>query len=474
MIICYLISQKRLLNIFKGELKLRHLNKSIKKVSILFIACVFFLVGCGSSSDSSKEMVNPEELEGETVKVLLSAGDVGQFNAWKARSEEFTEESGIEIDFIETPYENLLENITSDGIANGGSYDLVVFLDSMGPSVTQFLEPLDDYIERDDFDKERWPDSILELSTFENQLFSLPVRAHVQMMFYREDILNDLGLDVPETWEEFDEVTQNITEETDLYGVVPYYGAGNNGQNLFMWTSYLWSNGGDIFGEDYKPTFNNEEGIEATERYIDLLVKDQVAPDGSKTFGEQDSRTYFKQNKAAIWLGWWWVYEEFNDTESADKEVAGNVEYAPVPTWEGKDETSSNVSTFPIAMMKGSKNKDAAWEVLKWISDPELEHEMVSDTWNDEIPSDQNNTVVTQIENLEDEKLNELSDDFYKVGLQGFENAQTLPQIPEWPQIADIISSSISKMSTGAEVEENLNDAAKQVEKVLDDAGYYD
>ncbi|MBO1910633.1 sugar ABC transporter substrate-binding protein, partial [Microvirga sp. 3-52] len=276
-------------------------------------------------------------------------------------------------------------------------YDLVVFLDSMGSSVTQFLEPLDDYAAKDEFNIDRWPSSILELSTFDDKLYSLPVRAHVQMLFYRQDIFDKLNLTAPTTWKEFENASKIITEQTDMAGVVPYYGAGNNGQNLFMWTSYLWSNGGEIFNEDMKPIFNSVEGLEATQRYLDLLIKDKVAPGGSVTFGEQDSRTYFKQGKAAMWLGWWWVYSEFNNQESAAPEVAGNVNYAPVPGWEGK-EASSNVSTFPIAMMKGSKNKDAAWEVLKWISEPEEELDIVTKTWKDEIPSKEASTVITQID----------------------------------------------------------------------------
>ncbi|WP_235867416.1 ABC transporter substrate-binding protein [Priestia abyssalis] len=412
-------------------------------------------------------------MEGKTVKVLLSAGGVGQFNAWKARSEAFTKKTGIKVEFIETPYENLLEDITSDGIASGGAYDLVVHLDTMGPSITPFLEPLDEYVKRDHFNTDRWPSALLDLSTFDDKLYSLPVRGHVQMLFYRKDIFDKLGLSVPTTWEELETVSKEITNKTDLYGIVPYYGAGNNGQNLPIWASYLWSNGGDIFDDEMKPIFNSPEGIEATQRYLDFLVTDKVAPPGSVTFGEQDSRTFFKQGKAAMWLGWWWVYSEFNDKEASAEDVAGNVQFASVPGWEGKG-SQANVATFPLAMMKGSKNKDAAWEVLKWIAEPEEELDIVLKTVKKESPSAEQSTVITQTENLRNEELNELTDGFYNVAADNFENAKTLPNIKEWPRIADIISGAISKMATGEPVEPALNDAAKRVEKLLDKAGYYE
>lgn len=447
--------------------------KKYRWITILVMVLTLFIAGC-TSSDSSTESESEKDNEGKTVKVLLSAGGVGQFNSWKARSKEFTEETGIKVEFIETPYENLLEDITTDGIANSGNYDLVVFLDTMQSSITPFLEPLNDYIEKDKFNTERWPQSIVDLSTVDNKLYSLPVRANVQMLFYRQDVLDQLGLSVPTTWEEFDTVNKKITEETDLSGVVPYYGAGNNGQNLFMWTSYLWSNGGDIFDKEMKPIFNSPEGMEATKRYLDLLVTDKVAPPGSVTYGEQDSRTFFKQGKAAMWLGWWWVYSEFNDPEASAEEVAGNVKFASVPSWEGKENSGQvNVSSFPLAMMKGSKNKDAAWEVLKWIAEPEEELEIVTNTLKNEIPSEQYNIVATQKETLQNAELNELTDGFYNIALDSFENSRTLPQIKEWPQIADILSKAISNMATGKDVESELNGAAKKVEQVMDEAGYY-
>ncbi|MBI0579513.1 extracellular solute-binding protein [Neobacillus cucumis] len=449
------------------QMKLRN---GFRMIAVLILIAALMITGCSKSSSSNES--SGGSLKGKTVTVLLSAGGVGQFNAWKERSKEFTKKTGIKVKFIETPYENLLQNITTDGISNRGEYDLVVHLDTMGSSISQFLEPLDPYVKRDHFDLNRWPKSVLDLSTFDNKLLSLPVRAHVQMLFYRKDIFKKLNLQPPTTWSELETDSKKITENTNLSGIVPYYASGNNGQNLYMWTAYLWSNGGDIFDKNMKPTFASKQGVEATQKYIDLLVKDKVAPPGSVTFGEQDSRTYFKQGKGAMWVGWWWVYPEFNSKETTAKGVAGNVGFAPVPGWEGK-QSQANVSTFPLAMMKGSKNKDAAWEVLKWIAEPSEELDMVTKTLKNEVPATVQSTVVTQTANLRNKELNDLSGGFYNVAADNFENARTLPKIKEWPQVADILSSAISKMATGGSVETNLQEASKKVEQLLDKAGYY-
>lgn len=436
----------------------------IKYLSLGLIAIMLFLAGCSNNDEAASE-----NLEGEKVTIAVTEGNIGQFNAWEARSEQFTEETGIEVEFVGIPYENLLDRITTEGISGTASFDLVTYLDVMGPSIQQFLAPLDEYADEGFF--ERFTDSTLQLSTFDDQIYSLPLRSNAQVMFYRKDVFEELGLEPPTTWEELESVSNTITSETDLYGITPYYQSGNNGQNLYLWSSYLWGNGGDIFDENMKPVFNSAEGLEATERYIGLL-RDGLAPDGSVQFGEQDSRTHFKQGRSAMWIGWWWVYSDFNAGDGVE-EVLGNVGFTTVPSWEDGEQVSA-VSTFPLGMMEGSQNKDAAWKYMEWLSQPENEKSIVLDALNEEVPQDQFSTDIVQTENLRDEELNELGDNLFNIGADSFENAQTLPSIPEWPQISDILSKAISDMAVGSDVEESLDQAAKDIESLMQNEGYYE
>jgi multiple sugar transport system substrate-binding protein len=47
-----------------------------------------------------------------------------------------------------------------------------------------------------------------------------------------------------------------------------------------------------------------------------------------------------------------------------------------------------------------------------------------------------------------------------------------MPQIPEWPEIGDLLSNAIQKASTGGDVDQLMKDAAKQAERILRRAGY--
>jgi multiple sugar transport system substrate-binding protein len=173
-----------------------------------------------------------------------------------------------------------------------------------------------------------------------------------------------------------------------------------------------------------------------------------------------------------MWIGWWWVYSDFNSGDGVE-EVLGNVGFSTVPSWEGEEQVSA-VSTFPLGMMESSQNKEAAWEFMKWLSDPANERSIVMDSLNEEVPPEQFSTDVVQVENLRDEELNELGDGLFNIGADSFENAQTFPTIPEWPQVSDIISTAISDIAVGSDVEETLDQAASDVESLLEEAGYYE
>ncbi|WP_408008303.1 ABC transporter substrate-binding protein [Pseudalkalibacillus sp. A8] len=451
-------------------------RKIVQFVIVLTLIFSLGISGCSWGSSESSGNTNAKDngdkpYAGTTIRIMVTPG-TGQYNAWKSRTKEFTQKTGIKVEFVDVSFSKMLEKITTDGISAKGYYDLVNFMGMWGPSIQQFLQPLDEYIEKDDFDLSRWPDVFVEGASFGGHVYGLPMRGHPQMLFYRKDTFKQLNLKKPETWNEVVEMGSKVVENTNQSGIVPYYGRGNNGQNLFMWTAYLWSNGGNIFDEDWKPVFNSKQGVEATKRYIDLLLKHNIAPTGSISFNEQDAMNHFSQGKSAMWLGWWWAYGTFNNKEVLASEVVGNVGYSSVPKWEGK-ESVANALTFPTGIMKASKNKEAAWEYLKWLASPEMDLGIAMDSLTNKSAAKEHSIVVTQVNSLKNEKLNELTDGMYKVALKNLENARTLPQIKVWPKVASILSTAISEMASGAPVEKTLNDAQKQVKEVMERGGYY-
>ena len=94
------------------------------------------------------------------------------------------------------------------------------------------------------------------------------------VIYYNEDILNELGETAPETWDDFARICKEATKDTDGDGTVDQYGlamglnTSNSGSGLQLLNGFyyfaLWQNEGQIYADDLKSvTFADEAGKEA-------------------------------------------------------------------------------------------------------------------------------------------------------------------------------------------------------------------
>jgi multiple sugar transport system substrate-binding protein len=245
-----------------------------------------------------------------------------------------------------------------------------------------------------------------------------------------------------------------------------YYGKGNGQQNLFLWLNHLWGKGSDIFADNYKSTrFNDAAGVEATQQYLDLLLKHKVAAPGSVQFVEGDAVNSMAQGNSAMVMVWWWVYSVLTGSKSTLKPE--QVGFAPMPQFPGAKPVSYAIS-LPVAVSKLSTKKDAAWEFMKWVSSPELEVACAIDKSN----PDTADIVVTHKSSFTDPKVNEANFGLHRVAAQSLEGSRVMPQIKEWPQIASVLENTISELATGSKpVKAGLDGAAQEIDRILRRAG---
>ena len=406
---------------------------------------------------------------GTKLKFLICCKAAAQFFLLSEKSKAFTEMTGIEVDWGDVPFGEFQTLTQQEGVTGAGGYDLVTWVDVWGPGLYKTVEPLDDYIKRDDYDIADFPNAYLAPGrTPEGQTVGIPFRGHAFTFFYRKDIFDKLGLKVPTTWAEMEEAAKVIQDKTDLAGIAPYY-AVSGGQNMFLWQSLIWSNGGDLFDKKWKPTFNNAVGVEATQRYVDWLLTKKIAPPGSVDFNEQAGQTDLSQNRSAMFIGWSWMYGNFINPTLAITDVVGNVAFAPAPAWEGKGTSATYGYIWEVGIYKNSPNKDAAWEFLKWMTHPENEKNVALDKSDPKF----NNVVVVHKSNMSDPEVNKVHNNLQSNMLKVLDNARSLPMLPEWLQIQALLEVSINEMANGAPVKATLDTAAADVEALLTKAGYY-
>ena len=108
---------------------------------------------------------------------------------------------------------------------------------------------------------------------------------------------------------------------------------------------------------------------------------------------------------------------------------------------------------------------------MKWLSNPDLEKRNATE--REVAGTAIVNNVVTHIANLQDADVNAANGNIQEAAFASLANSDIMPQIPEWPEIGDILSAAITEAAAGGDVEELMNAAADRADKILKRAGYY-
>lgn len=391
-----------------------------------------------------------------------------QFEGLMLRDGEFTELTGIETEWTFIPFTSLQEKVASVGVAADGSFDVVNYLDSWGPPNSHWLVAIDDLMAEDGVSMDRYPAAFAKSAQFEGRTIGFPLRAHAQLMFYRKDVLAEIGMEPPRTWGDVVAIAGAIRAKgLDIEPLALYFHNDGNRQNLFIWLNFLWAAGADVFDGDTCPVWASEEGLAATEDYVALHTVEKATNPSSLSFVEQDARQSFQQGKSAMIPVWWWAYSPFINPKSSvlSKEQVG---FVGMPAYRGR--TVTYAISMPFSISKYSKNRGAAWEFMKWLSNPALEKKNATE--REVAGKTIINNVVTHSANLRDADVNAANDMIQQAAWESLEESDIMPQIAEWPEVGDILSAAITKAAAGGDTRALMKDAAARSEKLLRRAGY--
>lgn len=414
----------------------------------------------------SAGMIKYNLLEGKPfagTKLNVLSVVTPQFDGLMLRDGEFTGLTGIETEWTFIPFTALQEKLTAEGIAANGRFDVVNYLDSWGPPNAHWLKRIDDLMARDGISMNRYPAAFARSAQYEGETLGFPLRAHPQLMFRRADLIPD----APGSWEEIIEIGKKLkVARPDVAPLALYYNNDGNRQNLFIWINFLWAAGGDIFNDDWTAAWTSEEALKATEDYIALHTVHKVTNEASLGFVEQDARQSFQQGKSAMIPVWWWAYSGFYNPK-ASVLTKEQVAFSGMPSYRGV--TKTYAISMPFSISNYSKNQDAAWEFLKWLSNPEMDKANAIERKVG--GKDIVNNVVTHISSLTDPDVNAANDGIQTAAWNSLKESDIMPQIPEWPEVGDLLSAAIAQAAAGGNTRELMLAAAGQSDKVLKRAG---
>lgn len=394
--------------------------------------------------------------EGQTLRALIVKSS--QFEAHEARMAAFEEATGIDVEVDYVPFPNMKEALTAEMVGGSGGYDIVSVMDQWVGSLDNLLEPIDAGVAAQGVDLADFPPAHMRHGYLNDELVGLPVRGHVQLMFYRKDLLEQAGVTPPTTWDEVVEAGKAIQAKSEAAGIALPYGK-LSGQNLMVWINLLWGQGGDLFDDDGNPVFNSDAGVAATQQYIDFLLKDKIAPAGSAAFVEQDAVNSFKQGNSAMLPVWWWVRSQLTDPEQS-KVSADQLGFTALPSV-GEAARTTFTNTWIFGVTEGSDHKDAAVEYLGWLTDPAIERDVLLDENLDEV-------VAVHFSNLRDPDVNARWGGMHQAAADALATAPGMQFGSDWPRISEILETAISSLASGeqTDVQAALNNTAEEIKRI--------
>lgn len=313
---------------------------------------------------------NAEEKPYEGTKIVVGCEAGGAFTEfYKSAAPEFTEQTGIDVEFFEIAHANTHDRFLTEALAGTGSID-VYQLDQ--PWVSEFaslgyLEPVSEEMKAqvDDFDD--FSESGLATMSYDGVLYGLPFQYHTPILFYRSDIFEEAGLEPPTTWDEYREIAKTLTnKEEGFYGTCLEGAAVLEPVTHFL--DKILQAGGNYWDEETgEVTFDSEAARDALSWMYAIQNEDQSSPEGALGYENGDVYNLFLEGRLAMVSEWPYFYAGAQDPEQST--IVGKVKVAPQPM---NVENTSGLWAFGHGVIAASKNKEAAWLFCVWSTSKDI------------------------------------------------------------------------------------------------------
>lgn len=214
--------------------------------------------------------------------------------------------------------------------------------------------------------------SVIESQTVDGKLVAFPAFTAAPALFYRKDLLEKYGKEVPGTWAELMATAKEIQDaeraagNPDMQGFV-FQGNAYEGLtcDALEWvTSY---GGGQIVEADGSISINNPQAVAAIEMAKSWIGT--ISPEGALGYQEEESRGVWQLGNAVFMRNWPYAYSLGNGDDSG---VKGKFDVAPLPTGDGPDARSAaTLGGWNYAVSRYSDEQEAAIELAKFLTSTE-------------------------------------------------------------------------------------------------------
>lgn len=204
--------------------------------------------------------------------------------------------------------------------------------------------------------------------TVDGKLYGAPFYVGVRALYYRTDVFDELGLDVPKTMAELASTAREIrAARPDLYGLVV------GGAYTYGAMPFVWANGGELAtgkGGSYASAIDSAAARKGIKAYTSLFSDDNCPAAKCAGMGGNDTITAFAAGKAAMAIG-----GDFSHTAVEAGKVKGKYAVVPLPGVTSGSIAPAFAGGNNIGVLKSTSHRTLAVELMEQLASKKTQTE---------------------------------------------------------------------------------------------------
>lgn len=386
------------------------------------LALAVLLTACGRSAETGAEKAKDVATDKASGAITVWAiGEEGK--ALGAFAKDFeTANPGIKVTVTPMGWDVAHDKITS-AIAGSATPDISMIGSTWSGelSKTGALEPTPGNL----IDKSAFFPGAWQTVDVNGTAYGVPWYVETRVLYYRKDQADKAGVKPPTTWEEMISFSKALK---DKGGAAKGF---NQGYTEGSWQEYvplIWQAGGEIV-KDGKYTFDTPEAVAALKQYA-ALFEQKLAPNDTPKGGFPQN--FIKGEVGGFFSGPWMVGVLNNDGGADFKDKFDLALYPKGPV-----AGTSFVGGSDMVVFKNTKNRDAAWKFLQWLSEPKVQAKWY--TTVKALPAVQAGWQEPEL----------TADKQLAIFGEQLKDAKTPPPFPTWEQVAKVLETELEKVALG-------------------------
>ncbi|WP_311245972.1 extracellular solute-binding protein [Microbacterium sp. WCS2018Hpa-23] len=189
-------------------------------------------------------------------------------------------------------------------------------------------------------------------------VYGVPQDTGPMALFYRADLFEENGIEIPTTWDEYRDAAVKIR---DLGGYITNFSQ----SDINQFAGFAWQDGAQWFSSDdegWTVSMADDATATVADFWQSMLDDDLVATVPAWT--DEWNNAY---NSGQVWT-WNSAVWGANSISSGAPDTAGNWAVAPLPQWEEGGSAAGNWGGSSTAVLKGSEHLYEATKFALWLN----------------------------------------------------------------------------------------------------------